>query len=66
MENLRNYAHTPLTDAMQYGGNLSPMQVRSGRNYLDEREANNSVAGAIVHRSVEGKPTSMAGARIRQ
>ena len=47
------------------GGNLSPMQVRSGRNNLNERDANNSI-GAVVHRSVEGKPTSMAGARIRQ
>ena len=43
--------------------NLSPMQVRSGRN---ENDANNSICGTVVHRSFEEKPTSMAGARIRQ
>ena len=46
-------------------GNLSPMQVRSGRIDLNENEANNSIGGPVVHRSVEGKPTGMAGARIR-
>ena len=42
------------------------MQVRTGRNGgRVEGDANNSICGSVVHRSFEGKPTSMAGARIR-